>query len=107
MKPFLLGLLLLAAMPAAAQDVRIDDVHVFPESLSADRAGRLYIGSTKGVIFRSAPKGDLAEPWIVPDAEHGLLSVLPMVLARYSVQIIGRFNGASSAIRASNPAGSA
>jgi sugar lactone lactonase YvrE len=82
MKPFLLGLLLLAAPAASAiaQDVRIDDVHVYPESLSADRAGRLYIGSTKGVIFRSAANGDLAEPWIMPTAENGLLSVLGVLV---------------------------
>lgn len=65
------------AVPAiAADDVRIDDVHVYPESLSSDRAGRLYIGSVRGVIFRTAPNGDTAEPWIRPDAEDGILSVL-------------------------------
>jgi sugar lactone lactonase YvrE len=65
-----------ASTAQAADDVRIDDVHVYPESLSADRAGRLYIGSVKGVVFRTAPKGDLAEPWIRPDAENGILSIL-------------------------------
>jgi hypothetical protein len=66
----------LAGPVLAAADVRVDNVHVYPESLSADRAGRLYIGSVKGVIFRTAPDGDLAEPWIRPSAENGLLSIL-------------------------------
>lgn len=70
----------LAAPALAAGDVRIDDVHVYPESLSADRAGRLYIGSTKGVIFRTSPKGDVAEPWIRPTAENGILSVLGVLV---------------------------
>ena len=66
--------------PAHAADVRIDDVHVYPESLSADRAGRLYIGSVKGVVFRTTPGGDLAEPWIVPTADNGILSVLGVLV---------------------------
>lgn len=72
--------LALAAPALAAGDVRIDDVHVYPESLSGDRAGRLYIGSVKGVVFRTAPHGDLAEPWIRPDAANGLLSVLGVLV---------------------------
>jgi hypothetical protein len=71
-----LAALAFAGPALAAADVRIDDVHVYPESLSTDRAGRLYIGSVKGVVFRTAPKGDVAEPWIRPDAENGILSIL-------------------------------
>lgn len=70
----------IATAAIAAGDVRIDDVHVYPESLSADRAGRLYIGSVKGVIFRTAPGGDLAEPWIRPDAANGILSLLGILV---------------------------
>lgn len=69
-----------ATAAVAADDVRIDDVHVYPESLSADRAGRLYIGSVKGVVFRTAPQGDLAEPWIRPDADNGILSLLGVLV---------------------------
>jgi hypothetical protein len=72
--------LALAGPVFAADDVLIDDVHVYPESLSTDRAGRLYIGSVKGVIFRTAPKGDLAEPWIRPDADNGILSLLGVLV---------------------------
>ena len=70
----------LVTSAGAANDVRIDDVHVYPESLSADRAGRLYIGSVKGVIFRTAPGGDVATPWISPTAENGILSVLGVLV---------------------------
>jgi hypothetical protein len=69
-----------ASTVQSADDVRIDDVHVYPESLSADRAGRLYIGSVKGVVFRTAPKGDVAEPWIRPSAENGILSLLGVLV---------------------------
>ncbi len=78
--PSVAAALALAAPAGAASDVRIDDVHVHPESLSADRAGRLYIGSVKGIVFRTAPGGDIAEPWIRPDAENGLLSVLGVLV---------------------------
>lgn len=71
---------LTSASAAAAGDVRIDDVHVYPESLSADRAGRLYIGSVKGIVFRTAPGGDLAEPWIRPTPENGILSLLGILV---------------------------
>jgi sugar lactone lactonase YvrE len=80
-RTFALAAALALAAPAfAANDVLIDDVHVYPESLSADRAGRLYIGSVKGVIFRTAPNGDRADPWIRPDAENKLLSVLGVLV---------------------------
>ena len=72
--------LALAAPALAAGDVRINDANVFPESLSADRAGRLYIGSVKGIIFRTGPKDDVAEPWIRPSAENGILSVLGVLV---------------------------
>jgi len=77
----ILAVLALAlAAPLAAQDVVIDDVHVYPESLSADRAGRLYIGSVKGVVYRTAPDGDRAEPWIRPTVENGILSLLGVLV---------------------------
>jgi sugar lactone lactonase YvrE len=80
MLPALAALLTLAAPVFAAPDVLIDDVHVYPESLSADRSGRLYIGSSKGIIFRTAPNGDIAEPWIRPNAENGLMTVLGVLV---------------------------
>jgi hypothetical protein len=73
----LLGALVpLVASAAAPTDVRIDDVRVFPESLSAGPDGTLYIGSMRGVVFRATPGADVAEPWIQPTAENGILSLL-------------------------------
>jgi sugar lactone lactonase YvrE len=64
------------ATGAAAKDIRIDDVRVFPESLSATADGTVYTGSIKGIVFR-APKGAaFAEPWIAPTEKNGLLSIL-------------------------------
>ncbi len=80
MKSVAFLLALACATPAAAQDVSIADRDVFPESLSADKAGRLYIGSIKGIVFRTAPDGDVAEPWIRPDAENGLLGLLGVLV---------------------------
>ena len=69
---------LAAAMvaPAAAAprgDIRIDDVHVFPESLSATADGTVYVGSIKGMVFRAKPGSNMAEPWVQPE---GILSIL-------------------------------
>lgn len=66
----------LAAMAATPRDVRIDDALVFPESLSSGTDGSLYIGSMKGVVFRAPPGAAVAEPWIRPTAENGILSLL-------------------------------
>lgn len=61
---------------AAATDVRIDDVMVFPESLSAASDGAIYTGSMKGIVFRAPPGSRTAEPWIRPTPENGILSIL-------------------------------
>ena len=69
----------LAAAPAiasAASDIRIDDAMVFPESLSAAKDGSVYIGSMKGIVFRAPPGASVAEPFIRPTAENGVLSLL-------------------------------
>jgi hypothetical protein len=57
-------------------DVRIDDVAVFPESLSAGPDGALYIGSSKGIVYKAPPRAYWAEPWIRPTADNGVLSIL-------------------------------
>jgi len=64
-----------AAQAAAPSDIVIDDTYVFPESMSADRAGFIYVGSMKGIIFRARPHDSKAEPWIRPTQQNGLLSV--------------------------------
>ena len=61
---------------AAATDIRIDDVAVFPESLSSASNGTIYTGSMKGVVFRAPPGAATAEPWIRPTPENGILSLL-------------------------------
>ena len=65
-----------AASAWAAPDVRIDDVAVYPESLSAGPDGSLYIGSIKGIVFRARRHAAIAEAWIQPTAENGILSLL-------------------------------
>jgi len=80
----LLPLLLLAAAPA---EVRIAGRDVYPESLDGDRAGRLYIGSIGGIVFRTAPNRDVAEPWIRPTAENGLLSILGVVVDKRTLWV--------------------
>ena len=57
-------------------DVVIDDTNVYPESMSAAKDGRLFIGSIKGIIFRADKGSAKAEPWIKPTPENGLLSLL-------------------------------
>lgn len=63
-----------------ASDIRIADSDVYPESLSADAAGRLYIGSLKGIVFRATPGAATAEAWIRPNAENGLLGILGVLV---------------------------
>ncbi|HEY5409130.1 MAG TPA: hypothetical protein VIJ94_00260 [Caulobacteraceae bacterium] len=72
----LAGLAAAASAWAAAHDVRIDDVAVYPESLSAAPDGSLYIGSIKGIVFRARPHATMAEAWIQPTAANGILSLL-------------------------------
>lgn len=69
-----------AAWAAPPADVRIDDVNVYPESLSSGPDGSLYIGSMKGIVFRAPPHAATAEPWIQPTAENGILSLLGVLV---------------------------
>ena len=75
----LLAVLLAAgalASPAWAFDkIVIDDTKVFPESLSSDAAGNIYIGSSaKGLVYRAAPGADKAVPFI-PAGTSGMHDV--------------------------------
>ncbi len=72
----LAGLAAASSALAAPHDVRIDDVAVYPESLSAGPDGTLYIGSIKGIVFRAPPHASVAEAWIQPAAANGILSLL-------------------------------
>ena len=44
-----------AASAAPRGDIRIDDTHVYPESLSSTADGTVYVGSINGVVFRAKP----------------------------------------------------
>jgi sugar lactone lactonase YvrE len=65
-----------AASAAPRADIRIDDVHVYPESISSTADGTVYVGSIKGVVFRARPGAKLAEPWAHPDGVLSILGVL-------------------------------
>ncbi len=66
-----------ATMPAGSPspDITLQGERLFPESITSDAAGYLYIGSNPGTIFRAAPGSTVANPWIVPDADNGLATV--------------------------------
>lgn len=63
------------AQPAPI-DIPINGTRVFPESITSDANGNLYNSSNNGTIYRTIPGGKNAEPWILPNAENGLTSVL-------------------------------
>lgn len=67
------------ALPVQAKpkaDIRIDDVAVFPESMSAAPNGAIYIGSSKGIVYKASPGSQWADAWIRPTAENGILQIL-------------------------------
>lgn len=63
------------AASAAPEDIRINGSMVFPESATSDSPGNVYVGSLGGTIYRAAPGAGVAEPWIEPDRENGLLAL--------------------------------
>lgn len=66
-----------AGAPAASEppaDILINGSRVFPESITSDAAGNIYTPSTSGTIYRALAGETVAEPWIAPDEENGLLS---------------------------------
>lgn len=82
--PIALAALLLAACATAApggadaaapRDIAIAGTEVFPESITSDQAGNLYLGSGAGIIYRARAGAAEAVPWIRPDAANGLQSL--------------------------------
>ena len=65
-----------AACAAPRGDIRIDDTHVYPESLSSTADGTVYVGSIKGVVFRAKPGQTMAELWAQPEGALSILGVL-------------------------------
>jgi sugar lactone lactonase YvrE len=64
------------AHAAPKGDIRIDDVHIYPESLSSTADGTVYVGSSKGVVYRARPGATMAEPWATPKDVLSILGVL-------------------------------
>jgi sugar lactone lactonase YvrE len=64
------------ASAAPRGDIRIDDVHVYPESLSATADGTVFVGSIKGTVFRARPGSATAEAWVHPEGVLSILGVL-------------------------------
>ncbi len=62
--------------PKGPTDITIAGEKVFPESITADAAGNLYVGSMSGTIYRATPGSATAEPWVTADEENGLLTLL-------------------------------
>jgi sugar lactone lactonase YvrE len=66
-----------ASLPAASApaDILIQGSRVHPESITADAAGNIYVGSIGGTVYRALAGSETAEPWIVPGATNGLTSL--------------------------------
>jgi hypothetical protein len=60
----------------APTDVIIDDVNVFPESVTASNDGTLFTGSVKGIVYRALAGELRAVPWIRSSRENGILAIL-------------------------------
>jgi len=59
----------------AASDIRIAGTRVFPESITSDSLGTVYVGSNAGTIYRALSGDAEASAWIAPDGGNGLQSV--------------------------------
>ncbi|TIX50985.1 SMP-30/gluconolactonase/LRE family protein [Alteraurantiacibacter aquimixticola] len=87
MKRGMPALALLAVLGACAQgsdeavaeapppEIVMEGERLFPESITSDAVGNIYIGSNPGMIFRTSAGSDSAPVWIAPDEENGLMSV--------------------------------
>jgi hypothetical protein len=57
-------------------DILIDGQGVHPESVTSTPQGALFTGSVTGIIYRAGPGDTVAKPFINPDSQNGLRSVL-------------------------------
>lgn len=61
--------------PTVRAEIVMQGERLFPESITSDSGGNLYIGSNPGIIFRALAGAAVATPWITPDADNGLQTV--------------------------------
>lgn len=64
-----------AEMAAEPADIPMQGSRIFPESITSDAAGNIYVGSTQGTIYRALAGAEEAVPWIAADEENGLQSL--------------------------------
>lgn len=81
-KAWLVGLAMLTPGCATAQvasqmpaEITMLGERLFPESITSDEGGNIYVGSNPGIVFRALRGSGVAKPWIVPDAANGLATV--------------------------------
>jgi sugar lactone lactonase YvrE len=97
---------------SAPHDIRIAGQGVYPESITSDAAGNIYVGSMTGTIYRAAPGSRTAEPWVTATAGNGLQSLFG-VLADDRHQLLwtcsnpNSFNPPAAPAAGATPAGSA
>lgn len=65
---------------AAPVDIAIDGSRIFPESITSDADGAIYIGSNGGTIYRAAAGSDTAIAWVTPNEENGLLALFGVLV---------------------------
>ena len=90
----------------APQDIRIAGSRVFPESITSDARGNVYVGSMSGTIYRATPGSTIAEPWIVAEAQNGLLALFGVLVDERSGRLWTCSNPNPFARGSSTPAGS-
>ena len=66
---------LAAGSAAERPEILIDDRDVYPESITSTRAGAVFTGSIKGIVFRAGPGEAVAKAWIRPTEANGLQAV--------------------------------
>ena len=69
-----------ATVPDAPPQIVLPGERLFPESITSDAAGHIYIGSNPGTIYRARAGDSVANPWIVPDAANGLATVFGVLV---------------------------
>lgn len=61
-------------------EIVIAGEEVFPESMTSDARGNIYVGSNGGTIYRAEPGADEALPWVTPDVQNGLQSLFGVLV---------------------------